>query len=413
MVAIQNIGSKIFKFTKKRAVLSNKTCHRYSLPYHTSQIAEAMEISSQETQFLEAAALLLDVGKTEIPVNILTKNSPLTLKEYWLVQAHPFFSEMLTKPLDKKISSVIKKHHERIDGRGYPGGWKEEEICLSARILSVADSYAAMHSNTPYRKALNKREAIEELERGKNKQFDPVIVNTFVEALNKPKNKFNALLLLPLTKLRYFKNTAACLTPLQSAAAITGVTLILSFGAGKALADKNNEAKANFLAQAAETKIALEMKKEDEKSLTQEDIITFQKETNQKSLANEIAAIFSKNVGDGADKTSLKLQTKKQVQTKAQIINQRKIQPNISDCSPQNQYCESQDFNSNQKTRQEREGSPSICPTQNPGFTTSNDDTNTEENRIFNDGNNSNNRDEDMQNNSSFIKISERESSKH
>jgi len=372
-------------------------------------------------QFLEAAALLLDVGKTEIPVNILTKNGPLTLKEYWTVQTHPFFSEMLTKPLDKKIASVIKKHHERIDGRGYPGGWREEEICLSARILSVADSYAAMRSDTPYRKALNKMDAMKELERGKNKQFDPAIVNAFGEALNKPKNKFNTLLLLPLTKLQCLKDAAACLTPLQSAAAITGATLVLSFGAGKTFADKSNEAKAKFLAQGAEIKIALEMKREDEKSLIQEDITIFQKETNQKSLANETAEIFSKNVGDGADKTSLKPQTKKQVQTKTQTMNQRKAQADILNCPPQNQYCEPQQtLDSNQGPRQEREESPSICPTQNPGFTTSNDDTNTEENNIFNDGNgsensgtNSNNCEEDVQNDSSFIKISGCDSSKH
>ncbi len=323
--------------------------HTICTANYASQIAESMKLPPHEIKDLETAALLFDIGKTEIPINILTKEEPLTLEEYWSIQGHPFFSEMLVKPLGvtKEIAIIIKKHHERIDGEGYPGGWKGNEICFSARILSAADSYAAMRSDTPYRKALSKKEAIEELKRGKNKQFDSAVVDEFIKVLDKPRVDFNALLLLPLAKFRQLKNIVPCFQPLQNTAITTGVILTLSFGGGVALSNSEPRIESPFN-KITETRLACEMLNMGKEYSAKEDVKNIKalsEETAEEYSAKENIEISTKNISPSANKTlceEIQTQTQANVQTQSNIQTQVQNQYNKPESPSQNQYNEPQ-----------------------------------------------------------------------
>jgi len=126
------------------------------------------------------SAQLHDVGKIGIKDYILLKNGPLTEEEYFQIKKHPLIGFKIIEPvkewLGKEICDGILFHHENYNGSGYPSNKKGQEIPISAKIIRVADSFDAMVSDRPYRKALNKDEAILELDRYKNIYYDPIFV---------------------------------------------------------------------------------------------------------------------------------------------------------------------------------------------------------------------------------------------
>lgn len=129
--------------------------------------------------------LLHDIGKLAIPLEILNKPGSLSEEEWQEIKKHPqngyrFLSAVRTM---SGIAEAVAAHHERWDGTGYPLGLKGEKIPLEARIVSVVDAYDAMVSTRPYRAALTHEEACNELIRGSNGQFDPVVVETFLTML--------------------------------------------------------------------------------------------------------------------------------------------------------------------------------------------------------------------------------------
>jgi putative nucleotidyltransferase with HDIG domain len=139
-----------------------------------------------DTQFLEnlhIAALLHDIGKIGIPESILNKNGQLDDNEKKKMQEHPLVGVNILRPIKElgETISGVKYHHERYDGSGYPEGLKGSQIPLIAAIISLADAYDAMTTDRPYRRALSKEEAKEEIERQSGRQFDPDIVNVFIE----------------------------------------------------------------------------------------------------------------------------------------------------------------------------------------------------------------------------------------
>lgn len=136
---------------------------------------------------LRISALLHDIGKIGIPENILNKSEKLLPEEIKLIEKHPTLGAEILEPIKefKNISLGVKYHHERYDGRGYPCGLTGEKIPLIATIISVADAYDAMTSDRPYRKGLEKNEAIKEIVSNKNKQFSPIVVDAFLEAVYK------------------------------------------------------------------------------------------------------------------------------------------------------------------------------------------------------------------------------------
>lgn len=149
-------------------------------------IAEKMEISKKEIKDIEHAATLHDIGKIGIVDNILNKGK-LTPLEFDVIKRHPEIGENIIKPVASlsQICPIVRHHHERVDGNGYPDHLSEKEIPRTAKILFVADAFDAMTSNRPYRKAMSFDEAINELDRNAGYQFDRDVVNSFIEYFEK------------------------------------------------------------------------------------------------------------------------------------------------------------------------------------------------------------------------------------
>jgi len=144
--------------------------------------AEALKCSKKEVESLRIASILHDIGKIAIPDNILLKPGRLTDGEYDIIKNHPIIGEEILTPvvLIDTERKIIRHHHERWDGRGYPDGLSGNNIPFLSRILSVADSFDAMTSDRPYRKAMGIDDAISELQRNRNTQFDNDVVNAFI-----------------------------------------------------------------------------------------------------------------------------------------------------------------------------------------------------------------------------------------
>ncbi len=151
------------------------------------QIGDRLGLSGDRLIALSYAAYLHDVGKVKIPDEILNKPGPLTDSEWIEMRRHPDYgAEMLReKEFLADAAEIVRAHHERYDGTGYPRGLRREEIPIEARIIAVADAYDAMTSDRPYRKALTKEQAIEELKKNAGTQFDPRVVTAFLAVIGR------------------------------------------------------------------------------------------------------------------------------------------------------------------------------------------------------------------------------------
>jgi len=132
---------------------------------------------------LHIASLLHDIGKIGVPEHILNKRSDLTVGERNRIEEHPMIGVNILKPIKELEGSMpgVQYHHERFDGRGYPEGLKGRQIPLVASIISVADSFDAMSTDRPYRLALDKKGAINEIRSLSGRQFCPRVTDTFLE----------------------------------------------------------------------------------------------------------------------------------------------------------------------------------------------------------------------------------------
>lgn len=146
-------------------------------------IGRKLNLSAQELTNLERGALLHDVGKIGISDNILLKTGPLTAEERALMNQHPKLGYEMLKgiPFLREALPVVLYHQEMWDGGGYPEGLRGSEIPLTARIFAVADTFDAMTSTRPYRAALSHEDALREIRRCRGTQFDPVVVDIFLE----------------------------------------------------------------------------------------------------------------------------------------------------------------------------------------------------------------------------------------
>lgn len=131
--------------------------------------------------------LLHDIGKVGIPESILGKPGPLTDEEWQVMRTHPVLGAQIVEPMRflGGAIEIIRCHHERFDGKGYPSRLKGSDIPLAARIFAVVDSFDAMTSDRPYRQALSMDRAMDELNRGKDTQFDPEVVEMFVDLVER------------------------------------------------------------------------------------------------------------------------------------------------------------------------------------------------------------------------------------
>ena len=163
-------------------------------------IGEKMGLSEEELKTLKIGGLFHDIGKIGIPDSILLKETKLSDDEYSEIKHHPSIGAHILSnaTIFQDIIPIVKYHHERFDGRGYPENLKGEEIPLLARITSVADAFDAMSSRRTYRNNLELEHIKDEIRNNRGTQFDPNLANTFLDILNneyekieKIRNQFN------------------------------------------------------------------------------------------------------------------------------------------------------------------------------------------------------------------------------
>jgi len=171
-----------------RRVVASKTGKEYPDQHAilvaacADRLARRLELTHVERQTVVAGALLHDVGKLLVDNRILEKPGPLTSEERREINGHPIKGALIVHAsVDPEVVDVVRSHHERWDGDGYPRGLVGREIPLAARIVAVADAYLAMLEDRPYRTPLTEDEALRELEDGAGSQFDPRCVAVFVK----------------------------------------------------------------------------------------------------------------------------------------------------------------------------------------------------------------------------------------
>ena len=161
--------------------------HSENVTKYSLAIAKEMHCGNYEIELIKRSALLHDIGKIGVKDAVLLKNGKLTPEEFEHIKLHSTKGEEITKaiPFLKDASLLIRQHHERYGGGGYPDGISGEKIEVGARILAVADSFDAMTTDRPYRKALSLEQAIGELERNKGTQFDPRVVECMLAIIKR------------------------------------------------------------------------------------------------------------------------------------------------------------------------------------------------------------------------------------
>ncbi len=166
--------------------------HSSRVVNYALQIGRALTRSKDKLKEIEISAILHDVGKIHVPAGILNKPTSLSDAEFALVRDHVVVGYDILRTIDFpwQVAEIVLQHHERLDGSGYPRGAKGQEIMLEARILAVADVVESMMSHRPYRPALGKKKAIEELVANKKRFYDSQIVGVCIKLLNDRKFRF-------------------------------------------------------------------------------------------------------------------------------------------------------------------------------------------------------------------------------
>jgi diguanylate cyclase (GGDEF)-like protein len=149
-------------------------------------LAEAMQLPRDEIETIGASSILHDIGKIGIPDDLLKKTGPLSGDEWNVIRTHPKLGAAIishVSSLSRLVPGVLY-HHERFDGTGYPEGLKGDAIPVQARIMAIADAFSAMTSARPYRDALSHERVVDELRRGAGSQFDPALVDRFLQIVD-------------------------------------------------------------------------------------------------------------------------------------------------------------------------------------------------------------------------------------
>jgi len=149
-------------------------------------VADRLGVDEVESETVTLTALLHDVGKIGVPGEVLRKPGPLTDEERSQMQRHPVIGEQILSrvPALSTVASAIRHEHERWDGRGYPDGLAGEEIPLASRIVLACDAWHAMTSDRPYRRAMSRPAAVDELVRCAGSQFDPAVAAALLDVVD-------------------------------------------------------------------------------------------------------------------------------------------------------------------------------------------------------------------------------------
>lgn len=162
--------------------------HSHNVANYALAVAKSMNLSEEDCSHIYMGCQLHDLGKVYVPNSVLNKNSSLTDEEYEIMKAHPQQGyEVITK-LDifhgTCVANIVRYHHERVDGTGYPLGLKQHEIPIEARIVAVCDAYDAMTTNRSYRDAMNPKEALNIIIKYSGSHFDPLVVEHFLNCMS-------------------------------------------------------------------------------------------------------------------------------------------------------------------------------------------------------------------------------------
>jgi len=164
-------------------------------------VAAELELDLEAVRTVELGAVLHDIGKVRVPEAILNKPGPLDEAEWVVMRTHPEVGEQIVRPIQslQAILPIVRHHHERWDGTGYPDGLSGRAIPVGARIVAVCDAYRAMTEDRPYREALGPDAARRELEEGSGTQFDPECVAALLRALDRRQATAKVVALRPPT----------------------------------------------------------------------------------------------------------------------------------------------------------------------------------------------------------------------
>jgi len=161
--------------------------HSEEVTEYSLLIAQELQVSDETMRTIRIAGLLHDVGKIGVPDEILRKPGRLTPEEEEVMRQHPLIGALIVGavPGMERVLDGVRCHHERYDGKGYPDGLQGEEIPLLGRLMAIADTYSAMTTDRPYRKALPIEVALEEIRKNSGTQFDPLMVEAFLRAMSR------------------------------------------------------------------------------------------------------------------------------------------------------------------------------------------------------------------------------------
>jgi HD-GYP domain-containing protein (c-di-GMP phosphodiesterase class II) len=149
-----------------------------------SVLVRQMKVPTEQVKLVEQAAALRDVGKQGVAQSVLLKEEDFTEQDWVKMKRHPEIGYEILREISflEDVANVVRCHHERFDGQGYPRGVAGDNIPIAARVLAVLDAYVAMTSQRPYRRTRSHEDAIQEVLRNAGTQFDPEVVRAFTEA---------------------------------------------------------------------------------------------------------------------------------------------------------------------------------------------------------------------------------------
>jgi len=166
--------------------------HQQRVSQLTKAIAKELNLSQDKIEGIRVASLIHDIGKISVPTEILSKSTTLSDIEFSLIKEHSRIGYDILKAIDFSypVANIVLQHHEKINGSGYPGGLKGDEILLEAKIICVADVVEAMSSHRPYRPALGIDVALEEITRNRGTLYDPEVVDVCLKLFKEKGFKF-------------------------------------------------------------------------------------------------------------------------------------------------------------------------------------------------------------------------------
>jgi hypothetical protein len=218
--------------------------HSRRVALHSAMVARKLGLERDEIARVRTAAAVHDIGKLRIPAELLNKPGALSESEFEIVKRHPDEgAEMVAGMDDPAITEMVRHHHERFDGNGYPSGWVGEQIPLGARIIAVTDTFDALTSIRPYRKAIPHKRALETIAEISGTQLDPAVVRAFLRcySANRAVLFWTLLAVSPQRALAWIRgkgpgrgNLASAATGAMPAALATVV--VTAFGAASVVA---------------------------------------------------------------------------------------------------------------------------------------------------------------------------------